>query len=958
MTSSDEGSNPFSPLYMYYQNARSLNNKLLDFTQCSSSSEFDMIAITETWLTDSVFDAELVCDRYSVFRKDRNFSATSTTRGGGVLLAIDNKFSSVRYSLPNEIEKCLPGIDILCVKVTHAQSMLYVFVLYIPPTTSTSDYELLFDYILSMDIVFTRDIIVVGDFNISNYAASLSEGCSSRLVNMLSNFSLLLNLTQYNTVQNQSGRILDMIISNVYCEVVHSEEPFLPEDVHHPALDIYVSSTAVNNGPFSNNCRMNSIPTWNFRRANLIDLYLDFASLEWSSLYSTCDPNVACDIFYNIIFGIFHSRVPTTIPKKHESYPPWFSSQAIRMIKRKLRLLRRYKETKSECLREEIKALRAKIKSDTRRSYEQFKSQMESRIRGDGKLLWNFVNMKKNQRSVPRTMVRDGVEYSTPEDIVAAFASFFSDSYNHCPKGDGNSTTFRDVKDLLHIPSFSVEEVEGTLKKFAPSLTAGPDSFPSFLLRDCAVVFAPPLAHIFNLCLKYETFPDTWKLSKSIPTYKSGDRNGIENYRQIVIICNFAKAFEFLLHDTIFTHVKTAITVRQHGFMKGRSTTTNLFWITQYIADAFDNKLQVDVVYTDLSKAFDRVDHDLLISKLATFGLSNSLIKLFRSYLQNRFQYVSCRGYVSESFPALSGVPQGSVLGPLLFNIYMNDLSSALSIDHLLYADDLKLFTRVEVVEDCMLLQRALDDVQCWCDRNKLSLNVSKCSVMSFGLKKELLTFHYQVGNDVLNRPSTMRDLGVIFDPKLSFVHHIEGVISAAYKTMGFIIRCARDFTSIDAMKQLFLQLVRAKAEYACVVWCPGYKTHIKELEDLQRKYVKYLAFKQTGVYPEIGYPHDILLSMFNLDSLQRRRDMFCLRMLYKLLHDGIDCPYIISRLNFRIPRLNARNALTFELPTPRTNVCKNSPLHHICQLYNESCQLVDIFHCSESDVVAIVDHV
>jgi Reverse transcriptase (RNA-dependent DNA polymerase). len=270
--------------------------------------------------------------------------------------------------------------------------------------------------------------------------------------------------------------------------------------------------------------------------------------------------------------------------------------------------------------------------------------------------------------------------------------------------------------------------------------------------------------------------------------------------------------------------------------MEGRSTVTNLVCITQFISEAIDRGSQVDVVYTDFSKAFDRLDHGLLMDKLSAFGLSSDFLELMKSYFTGRTQFVQISGVKSTEFAQTSGVPQGSILGPLLFTLFINDITSQLNVRYLLYADDIKIFSQIDNVFDAINLQRNLDFINSWCIANRLPLNSTKCNVMTFSRRCDQIQYEYSLNGFALQRPDLVKDLGVYFDPKLSFVKHIEIVVMNAYKSLGFIVRNMCNFMKIDTFCLLFNTFVRSKLEYASVVWTPIYATHIISIEKIQRR--------------------------------------------------------------------------------------------------------------------------
>lgn len=489
-------------------------------------------------------------------------------------------------------------------------------------------------------------------------------------------------------------------------------------------------------------------------------------------------------------------------------------------------------------------------------------------------------------------------------------------------------------------------------------MTSGHDQIPSFLVKDCRYAFITPLLFIFNLILKTSVFPDVWKIARVCPVLKSGDPSQMTNYRPISILCNFAKLLEISLYGYIYPAVKNLISPHQHGFMESRSTITNLAVFSQYVASALDNHGQIDVIYTDFAKAFDRIDHGIILIKLNDFGFDESLIALIKSYLANRIQYVSYNGFDSKQFIATSGVPQGSNLGPLLFLLFINDLVQIIDCEKVLFADDLKIYHAIENVEDCIFIQNQLQKIEVWCEENNLQLNIQKCKSLTFTLKKQYTEFTYQLKSTDLSRCESIKDLGIVFDSKMSFNEHIKQSTTSALKMLGFIIRNCRNFHDPTALKTLYFSYVRSKLEYGSLIWYPFYNAQEVAVENVQRKFLKFLQYKISGVYPVRGYAQHLLLNAFNIQSLHLRRVLFAVSFIYKLIHNKIDCISLVNQISFRVPRLNARVSTTFHLPVARTNTLLRSPIYTMCNSVNDVGMICDIHHNSLNELTKIViDH-
>jgi hypothetical protein len=255
------------------------------------------------------------------------------------------------------------------------------------------------------------------------------------------------------------------------------------------------------------------------------------------------------------------------------------------------------------------------------------------------------------------------------------------------------------------------------------------------------------LRHIFNLSLSTGKFPSLWKQAAVIPIFEKGNRALLVNYRPISILNNFSKIFESIIHDHLSFHFKFKLHLNQHGFLKSKSTATNLVTYLNDVTSSVCSQGQFDSVYFDLSQAFGKVPHALSLNKLNQLGLSSSYVKWFQSYLLNRSSFVRILGECSSPFPVLSGAPQvvlqGSTLGPLLFNIFVNDLSAIIKHSRfLLLSDDRKIYCNMKSVEGCKALQADIYSVQHWCAENHMGLNIQKTRIISFTRKTNSVHFN------------------------------------------------------------------------------------------------------------------------------------------------------------------------------------------------------------------------
>lgn len=356
----------------------------------------------------------------------------------------------------------------------------------------------------------------------------------------------------------------------------------------------------------------------------------------------------------------------------------------------------------------------------------------------------------------------------------------------------------------------------------------------------------------------------------------------------------------------------------------------------------------MDTIYTDYSKAFDKVDHSILLNKLLKIGIHGSLYRWLSSYISNRSQIVVIAGFKSDSVAVTSGVPQGSLLGPLLFNIYINDVGNCfLNSQTILYADDMKIFSPINSIEDCQKLQDDLQRLNTYCIAHCLEINISKCFVVRFTRNKNIFIYEYSINYLPLSTRSESRDLGVILDSKLNFNKHIDHIVTNASSMLGFVIRSCKQFNDLSTFKILYFSYVRSILEYASQVWNPGYAVHKNRIESVQNRFLRYLNYRSFRSHAS----NKDSANFYNMQTLTCRRNIADSVMLFKIAHSLVDSPDLLQRLSFHVPYRNSRQSLTFHLPICKTNSKQNSFIYRSTHSFNLNYHHIDIFNTTLRDI-------
>ena len=936
---------------MYYQNVRGLRTKLdtLCNSLLSSSVSYDVIIFVETWLNSAISNVELGLSNYAVFRCDRSSATSRNMRGGGVLIA-------VKKSIPAcPINVSCPDIEQLFVRVRlHVNKYLTLGATYIPPASQSTIYASHVDTIMEVFHKFSEDSFALfGDYNLphavwyndSGLACFRKPGIStneSNAIDLLLGCAGYCNLSQVNTVFNDSDVMLDLIFAtgaSVTSDRV-IDALILP-DAYHPPLYMLYNDLAITDVSASEN-----VVFKDFKRGDYQGMLAYFNSVDWDVETGNVDPCVALERLYYHINCAINAFIPVRTVV-HSTFPYWFSPRLRVLIGQKKRAHKAFKRSSAHSDYLNFSHLRSQCKSVLLRDHRSYIDDVESAVIDNVSSFWKFVNTKRGGHTIPGQVHLDQLSASTQGSAADLFAKFFGSVYVSpsavVPAVNPALSSGSNIN--IHALSVPIGDIYSRLESLDMDKGPGLDGLPPLLFRKCSFILARPLWHIFNSSLSKGIFPTAWKSSIVTPVFKAGDHTDVRNYRPICKLSVLPKLFEELVTEYLTPCLTNVICDEQHGFVPGRSTVTNLAVYHCLVSAALDNRSQVDTVYTDFRKAFDTVDHSILLRKLEVIGICGPLLSWIHSYLKDRVQVVRVGNQLSTPVNVCSGVPQGSHLGPLLFILFINDLKDVFrNSNFLMYADDLKIFRSIRCDLDVDELQDDLCRFELWCTANMMQLNTAKCVVMRSHRTVNPILSNYTLCGTPLIEVGEIRDLGVIFVSGLDFRNHYRNIACKAMKTLGFIARFAKHFKRVKSLKLLYVALVRPQIEYASVIWSPRHIVYSSLLERVQHKFCR-LVMRATGS-PMRFFDHDYApaLLKLGLTTLSARRICSDLLFLYKLIRGQTNCQELVSLINFHAPQRSLRLRPLFEARVPDYRHCTADPVNRAMEEVNSYIADIDLF--------------
>ena len=846
-------------------NARSIVNKRDELELLVKDEDLDIVGISETWLSETISDAEISIDGYTIVRRDR--VSDTKKRGGGVAFYIKN---DINVLLRDDLCSDLFPECLFCSIENNGEKTL-VGVCYRPPDSLSSNDDGLYEIISRISGL---NCVFLGDFNFSEIKWDRPETISDEhpFIKCI-NDNFMIQLVDEPT---SGENFLDLLLSgdDTLVENLTVDEPFESSD-HHIVRFNLISKKL--NGKTDDTY-------FNYFKANYGEMTALIKNRNWGSTLNS--GNVEKD--WGSIKAELTQLKDTFVPmkKRTKNKCKWVTKTVVKLRRSKVKAWSKYvRSGKDSTLYDEYKQkLRISVQENKKAKLD-FEEKLANNIKRDNKSFYAYV------RSKQRNKVKVGPLKDTAGNVITDnkkaadllneyFASVFTvedtkDIPSPLQLFEGN----QDTEGLNYI---EIDEalVRKKLSELNVNKSPGPDELHPKLLNELREVLAEPLMELFKSSLDQGIVPQGWKEATVSPLYKKGKRDKPENYRPVSLTSIVGRILESIIKDKIVEHLDKFKLIRasQHGFTRGRSCLTNLLDFIEVVTKNLDKGQPVDLIYLDFAKAFDKVPFIRLLKKLEAHGIGGYILQWIKNWLNSRRQKVCINKVFSEWIEVTSGVPQGSVLGPVLFLIYINDLDCDIISKIGKFADDTKMCKAVSSSQDIEILQSDLNSLHKWSNDWQMQFNVDKCSVIHVGHNNKLS--NYKLGNSDLKSSDSERDLGVIMDSSMKFSEQCNTVVKQANSTLGLIRRTIK-FKRKDIIVRLYKALVRPKLEYCIQAWRPHLRKDIKSLEQIQHR--------ATKMIPECrNQEYEARLRSTGLISVEDRYTRGDLIQVFKILK-GID---------------------------------------------------------------------
>ena len=903
-----------SGLKFISMNINSIRGKKLELLAFLDLHQPHVVAIQETKIDSSIATSELFPETcpYSVYRKDRNI------HGGGVMLLVHKDISHMPITeLENDSES-------IWVKVFANKTSHFVASWYRPPGSTSEEFQLFRE---QLDYIRTHhkgkklpSAHVLGDFNfkdidwpdrLSKSGSTLSQSEGQILIDIMNDHGL----EQMVHFPTREKNTLDLILTTLpgQFQDVHSPDKLSDHDIVSGTLKMFIP-------PIKKPRRK----VYLYQKGDYESMRKDTLQFAKEKYFNGHSDTRSVQENFDLLTSFIQDSADKHIPSKTSrsvSSIPWITPEIRRKIRRKNKTHAKAKKTGSSKLRSKFETLRREIKADVRKQHDLYVNNLVGDVKANPRDFYRYISsQKKDTQGIPPLKRKNGKgvaqsDLEKAEEFNGQFTDVFSkNEHTQVPLLDRSAPFMNDI-------AVSKDGVIKLLKGLNPSKALGPDELHPRVLKELATELGPVLAHLFQQSIDTGEIPKEWSLANICPLFKKSDRSLACNYRPVSLTCVPCKLLEHIVCSNIMAHLDEykLLSDRQHAFRKGHSCETQLTTVINDWAKILDNRGQVDTFILDFEKAFDTPPHELLKSKLFGYGIGGKTLKWIDSFLCFRQQRVVVNGVKSDWAPVLSGVPQGTVLGPLLFSLYINDISSDIESEIRLFADDCVCYREIKDEKDTMKLQRDIDRLGSWARKWGMRFQPVKCNMMQL-TRKRIKKIHasYTLEGTNLENVESIKYLGVTITSDLRWNTHVSNVCTKANRTLGFLRRNLHSCPQ-EVKEAAYKGLVRPVLDYGSSVWDPPGVVLQEELESVQKRAARFV----TGNYDYETGSMTGILGQLKWESLKKRRKDNRLILLYKGLKGKASVP--TDDLIPKTRRCRNQHSMAFQTPIANTDVYKSS---------------------------------
>ena len=886
-------------------NARSIRNKTIQFRAMIASENLDIIGITETWIQEKTKDfiGEHEIPGYKLFKKDR-----LNKKGGGVMIYVRNHLNPIECKLETEHE-------VVGVNINSLGKNLLVMLTYRPPhQTIDLDNEL---YRLLGQEVNGKLSVIMGDFNAAvNWdcmsSKSYTEG--NRLLEFVRNEFL----HQWVDKPTRGDNILDIVLStedNLISNISVGE--YLGKSDHRIVrFEINIPQKK----------EQKIIKKLDYRRGNITQLKEYLKTL-------TYNVNESIDTHWESFLENYKEKRERCIPYKKvlpdgTPQPKWFSRTIANKINERNRKHKTVVAHPTPRLKAEHKKLCREVDKLVRNAKINEEKRVASASKDNPKEFFAYVNSRKPiKNNISPLKDSEGNLITSDAQKADLMNRYFTSVFTvEDPSRIPEPTIKYEGSQPLDRINFTMEDILKKIQKLNKFKAPGPDDIHPREIKELEEEIAPHLYKLYRKSAEERKAPQGWKIGNVPPIYKKGPKEDPGNYRPVCLTSVPCKIFESIIVDLIVDHLEKnkLLLDSQHGFRQKRSCLSNLLEFFHNMFSIYDSSRAIDIIYLDFQKAFDKVPHKKLMTKVRALGIIGETADWIEDWLTGRKQRVVINGEASDWADITSGVPQGSVLGPLLFLIYINDIDIGLTSRIAKFADDTKLGTNSANPREVEALQNDLNRLGEWSDKWQMPFNCGKCKVMHIGDKNPQANYSL-LGNEIAS-VAQEEDLGVIISNDLKFTNQTIKVEKKAQKLIGYIKR-QFSYRNKEMVLQLYTSLVRPHLEYAVQFWSPSLRKDIDRLEAVQAR-----ATKLVPSIRQFGYRRR--LERLNLFDLETRRLRGQLIETFKILKGITNIDY--NNLFSLSTNQTRTNGLKLELKRYNTTQCGNFITYKIANTWNK----------------------